>query len=95
VLDRHDLTDEQWARLEPLLPDRAPRRGGRWADHRQVINDAVFESPSVANVGRLREHYGVRWLLVDHRVGRPPATLDEIARRRFSVGDFAVYDLTG
>ncbi|MQA24468.1 MAG: transposase [Micromonosporaceae bacterium] len=29
MLDRHDLTDEEWARLEPLLPDRTPRRGGR------------------------------------------------------------------
>ncbi|MYR76040.1 transposase [Streptomyces sp. SID4925] len=26
--------------MEPLLPDRAPRRGGRWRDHRQVI-DAI------------------------------------------------------
>lgn len=41
MLDRHDLTDEEWARLEPLLPDREPRRGGRWADHRTVLN-AVF-----------------------------------------------------
>jgi len=24
VHDRHDLTDAEWARLEPLLPDRTP-----------------------------------------------------------------------
>src|SRR5512135_2133811 len=36
-LARHDLTDEQWARLEPLLPGPA-RQGRRWADHRMVIN---------------------------------------------------------
>lgn len=30
--------DEEWAWLEPLLQDRAPRRGGRYADHRIVIN---------------------------------------------------------
>jgi transposase len=41
VLDRHDLTDAEWARLQPLLPDTTPRRGGRWADHRTVLN-AVF-----------------------------------------------------
>jgi transposase len=29
VLDRHDMTDAQWALLEPLLPDRAPQRGPR------------------------------------------------------------------
>lgn len=34
------LTDAQWARIEPLLPGRTPRRGGRWRDHRQVI-DAI------------------------------------------------------
>ncbi|MDV9197169.1 transposase [Streptomyces sp. Wh19] len=34
------LTDVQGARIEPLLPDRTPRRGGRWRDHRQVI-DAI------------------------------------------------------
>jgi transposase len=28
VLDRHDLTEEEWARLEPLLPDRTPLRAG-------------------------------------------------------------------
>jgi len=26
VLDRHDLTDEEWARLEPLLPSQKPQR---------------------------------------------------------------------
>jgi transposase len=31
------LSDEMWARIEPLLPDRAPRRGGRWAEHRPVV----------------------------------------------------------
>jgi transposase len=39
-LGRHDLTDEEWARLEPFLP-RHPRRGHRWNDHRLVI-DGVF-----------------------------------------------------
>ncbi|MFJ4673232.1 transposase [Kitasatospora purpeofusca] len=34
------LTDAQWARIERLLPDRTLKRGGRWRDHRQVI-DAI------------------------------------------------------
>jgi transposase len=42
VQDRHDLTDAQWAQLEPLLPDRTPRRGGRWGDHRMVINGVLW-----------------------------------------------------
>ena len=44
VLDRHVVTDEQWARLEPLLPDRTPRRGGRWMDHRSVIDAVVWRT---------------------------------------------------
>lgn len=36
-LKRHDLTDEEWVRLEPLLPAH-PRQGHRWNDHRTVIN---------------------------------------------------------
>ncbi|MFI9155402.1 IS5 family transposase [Streptomyces sp. NPDC053367] len=37
------LTDAHWARIEPLLPDRAPKRGGRWRDHRQVIDAIAFK----------------------------------------------------
>lgn len=28
----------------PLLPDRSPRRGGRWADHRLVINGVLWRT---------------------------------------------------
>src|SRR3954467_8698498 len=31
------LTDEMWSRIEPLLPNRTPRRGGRWSEHRPVV----------------------------------------------------------
>ena len=31
------LSDEVWARIEPHLPCSAGLRGGRWADHRMVI----------------------------------------------------------
>jgi transposase len=31
------FTDEMWAKVEPLLPDRTPKRGGRWTDHREVV----------------------------------------------------------
>ncbi|WP_412074658.1 transposase [Streptomyces xanthophaeus] len=37
------LTDAQWARIEALLSDRTPKRGGRWRDHRQVIDAIVFK----------------------------------------------------
>src|SRR5680860_1625636 len=31
------LTDEMWAQIEPLRPDRTPQRGGRWIEHRPVL----------------------------------------------------------
>ncbi|MFC5895899.1 transposase [Streptomyces ramulosus] len=34
------MTDAQWARIEPLLPDRTSKRGGRRRDHREAI-DAI------------------------------------------------------
>ncbi|MFC3585399.1 transposase [Streptantibioticus rubrisoli] len=30
-------------RIEPLLPDRTPKRGGRWRDHREVIDAIAFK----------------------------------------------------
>ncbi|WP_428843852.1 transposase [Streptomyces platensis] len=37
------LTDAQWARTEPLLPNRTPKRVGRWRDHREVIDAIAFK----------------------------------------------------
>lgn len=42
-LNRHDLSDEEWERLGVLLPADPPR-GGRWADHRMVINGILFRT---------------------------------------------------
>ncbi|MFD7233190.1 IS5 family transposase [Streptomyces sp. NPDC059881] len=38
---RGDLTDSEWAQLEPHLPKNTGR-GGRWKKHRQVINGILF-----------------------------------------------------
>ncbi|WP_425338362.1 transposase [Streptomyces flavochromogenes] len=48
----------QWARIEPLLPDRTPRRGGRWRDHRQVIDAIVFKYRTGIPWTDLPEHFG-------------------------------------
>ncbi|MFJ6054512.1 transposase [Streptomyces sp. NPDC092307] len=37
------MTDARWARIEPLLPDRAPKAGARWRDHRQVVDAIAFQ----------------------------------------------------
>lgn len=56
--NRHDLKDPEWALLEPLLPDRTPRRGGRWSDHRLIV-DAV----------RWRTRTGCPWRDLPERFG--------------------------
>jgi transposase len=35
---RGDLTDQQWQRLEPLLPPEKPRTGQPNEDHRRILN---------------------------------------------------------
>ena len=40
-MPRHELTDAQWARVEPLLPANGGR-GGQWGDHRPLVNGMVW-----------------------------------------------------
>jgi transposase len=58
VSGRFELTDQEYARIEPLLPSMVPQRGGRWRDHRQVINGILF-----------RVRTGVPWRDVPDRYG--------------------------
>ncbi|WP_176740719.1 IS5 family transposase [Streptomyces sp. SceaMP-e96] len=52
------MAGAQWARIEPLLPDRTPRRGGRWRDHRQVIDAIAFKYRTGTPWTDLPEHFG-------------------------------------
>ncbi|MER8002843.1 IS5 family transposase [Streptomyces sp. NPDC095613] len=61
------LTDAQWTRIEPLLPDRTPRRGGRWRDHRQVIDAIAFKDRRGTPWMDLPEHFG-SWKGVHNRL---------------------------
>lgn len=64
--DRYDLTEEEWSRLEPLLPDQTPRQGGRWADHRAVINGVLWRTRTSSPWRDLPSGYG-HWKTVYHR----------------------------
>jgi transposase len=66
VLHRHDLTDAEWTQLEPLLPDRTPARGGRWADHRVVINGVLWRTRTGSPWRDLPADYG-NWKTVYNR----------------------------
>jgi transposase len=65
VITRHDLEDEAWERLAPLLPPD-PGRGGRWADHRQTVNGILFRTRAGCPWRDLPPEYG-HWLTVYKR----------------------------
>jgi transposase len=52
------LTDAQWARIEPLLPDRTPKRGGRWREHCQVIDAIAWKFQTGSQWIQLPREYG-------------------------------------
>ena len=64
--DRHDLTDQEWALLEPLLPDLAHRKARPWKDHRQVVNGVLWRTRTGSPWRDLPESYG-RWKTVYNR----------------------------
>jgi len=66
VHDRHDLTDEEWALLEPLLPSQAPRKARPWRDHRQVVNGVLWRTRTGSPWRDLPVSYG-RWKTVYNR----------------------------
>jgi transposase len=53
-----DLTDQEWERLAPLLPSMAPQRGGRWREHRQVLNGILWRIDNGAEWDQIPERYG-------------------------------------
>ena len=54
---RHELTDDQWARLEPLLPPRS-RTGRPPKDLRQALNGVFWILATGAPWRDLPERYG-------------------------------------
>ncbi|MFE2144213.1 IS5 family transposase [Streptomyces sp. NPDC059456] len=56
-MGRGDLTNAEWERLESFLP-RGGARGGRWSDHRRVINGVLY-----------RVRTGVQWRDLPERFG--------------------------
>ena len=57
MVGRGELTDAAWARIEPLLPATGGR-GGRWRDHRQMINAILWQARTGAPWRDLPERYG-------------------------------------
>ncbi|XVS61727.1 IS5 family transposase [Actinosynnema sp. CA-299493] len=55
---RGDLTDAEWAILEPLLPGPKPGRGGRWGDRRRVVDGILWRMRTGAPWRDVPERYG-------------------------------------
>jgi transposase len=91
VHDRHDLTDEQWARLEPFLPvERTGRQGRPWTPHRRVVNAILWRTRTGAPWRDVPAAYG-SWQTVygRHRTWARDGTWDRALRglQRGSDGD--------
>lgn len=97
---RYELTDDGWERIRPLLP--VQRRGGKWAEHRTVLNGMFWVLNSGAPWRDMPERYGEwetvygryrRWTregLFDRILGALHVTLDEQGRI-----DWSVFDVDG
>ena len=97
---RYELTDDGWERIEPLLPRQS--RGGRWADHRTVLNGMFWILNSGAHWRDMPERYGNwetvygryrRWSrdgLIDRILERLHVSLDKDGRI-----DWSVFDVDG
>ena len=59
-MTHRDLTDEQWARLQPLLPARKPKTGKPNIDHRRIINGILWILRTGAPWDDLPRRYGKR-----------------------------------
>lgn len=66
---RHELSDEEWAQLEPLLPPQQPTTGRPAKDHRTVLNGIVWVLRSGAPWRDLPDRYGP-WQTVYSRFRR-------------------------
>ncbi len=64
-MKRHEMSDEQWSALEPLLPVN-DGRGRRWSDHRTVINGILWVLNTGAAWRDLPERFG-SWQTIYHR----------------------------
>lgn len=66
---RHELTDDQWERLAPLLPPQRPATGRPAKDHRTVLNGILWVLRTGAPWRDLPERYG-SWKTVYSRFRR-------------------------
>ena len=57
-MTRGDLTDQEWTRLAPLLPNSQGKRGHPYKDHRRVIDGIRWRARTGAPWRDIPERYG-------------------------------------
>jgi transposase len=101
-MSRRDLTDEQWERLQPLLPPQTHRRGRPVKDHRRIINGVLWLNRTGAPWRDLPAAYGpwqtvatrfYRW----RRAGIWDRVLAELQQRADAAGrlDWSLHHVDG
>jgi hypothetical protein len=89
---------ESWSYSQPTL-NEAVRTKASYVTlpspypERTRLNTALFTDPSPSALAEAYQQYGVRWLLVDLRYGRPPSALDADAVLAYRTADAVVYRL--
>jgi len=68
-MQRHELTDQRYALLEPFLPKGGVAGGHPWADHRRILNGLFWKL-----------HTGAQWRDIPTRYG-PWSTIYDRYRR--------------
>nr|WP_245620418.1 IS5 family transposase [Cryptosporangium arvum] len=68
MVRRDEVTEAAWERIAPLLPVSAGR-GGRWKDHRQVLNAIVWKLRTGAPWRDIPDRYG-SWKTAHERLRR-------------------------
>ncbi len=66
---RHELSDAQWDLIADLMPCVGRHGGGRWRDHRQVVNGLMWKLATGAQWRDLPERYGP-WQIIYERFSR-------------------------
>jgi transposase len=69
MADRHELTDDQWRRIEPLLPGRAGNPGRSGVDNRRFVNAVRWIAKTATPWRDLPERFG-KWNSVFQRFNR-------------------------
>jgi len=69
-MNRHELTDDQWTRIQPMLPPMRSGRPGRpYHDHRRILNGMLWLAKTGVPWRDLPERYGP-WKTVANRFYR-------------------------